>query len=153
MDYDWRQKAMELQVTVHDLEDQVKNLLQSEFKMYESQRRLEHYLYRVQEFNRFAMSASQASTIYDLAREIIAFTFRVYQLEDAHISFIGEFESFSMLGDHSGIYDHDPLMQEIRHGKINYNDKVIFVDETSGTNDIEYLKDIFNITYKTYNYF
>lgn len=143
---DWHKRSVDLENTVYDLENQVKTLLRSEFKMYETQKRLEKYLGRVEEFNRFALKASSVVDVRNLLRETLFFCVKVYSLECAHLSYIGEFDSFSMLLKNDELYDEDPLMLDIRHGKINYAQKVQFIDQESGPDDIQYLRDVFNIS-------
>src|SRR5690606_17562576 len=137
--------SVELENSVYDLENQVKTLLRSEFKMYETQKRLEKYLSRVEEFNRFALQASSVPDVRSLLRETMYFCFKVYSLDRAHLSFIGDFDSFSMLLEKDELHDEDPLMYDIRHGKIDYSQKVMFVDQNSPPNEIVYLNEVFNI--------
>lgn len=147
MEKNWSDRTIDLENTIYDLENQVKTLLRSEFKMYETQRRLERYLSRVEGFNQFALKASSLTSVHELLRETIEFTSKIYSLESAHVSYIGEFESFSLLGSNGKICDEDPLMQDIRHGKVDYAQKVSFIDIDSDEYDFYYLKDVFNITF------
>lgn len=146
MSVDWQKRSVELENTVYDLENQVKTLLRSEFKMYESQKRLEKYLSRVEEFNRFALQASSVPDVRSLLRETMFFCFRVYCVERAHLSFIGDFDSFSFLLDKDELHEDDPLMCDIRHGKIDYSKKVLYIDSESSNGEIVYLNDVFNLT-------
>lgn len=149
MSMDWHKRSVDLENTVYDLENQVKTLLRSEFKMYETQKRLEKYLGRVEEFNRFALKASSVTDVRNLLQETLYFCVKVYNLERAHLSYIGEFDSFSMLLKNDEFFDEDPLMQDIRHGKVNYGNKVQFIDCDSAIDEIQYLKDVFNISLGT----
>lgn len=148
MSVDWQKRTVELENTVYELENQVKTLLRSEFKMYESQKRLEKYLGRIQEFNQFSIKASEVNNAKELLSEAILFCQKVYCLERANLSFVGEFDSFSLLFENEKLFDEDPLMMDTRHGMIDYSQKVIFIDDESTGEIKEYLKQVFNIEFK-----